>query len=56
LDAEIRNMGEESCINCGADDVDTYELLVRNTNHDEVPLCDGCYEAIQQELAADERP
>ncbi|MEF8809132.1 hypothetical protein [Natronomonas sp.] len=48
-------MGEESCINCGADDVDTYELLVRNTNHDEVPLCDGCYEAIQQELAADER-
>ncbi|QLD86206.1 hypothetical protein HWV23_10890 [Natronomonas halophila] len=49
-------MGEESCINCGAAETETYELLVRNTNHDEVPLCDGCYEAIQEELAAGESP
>jgi NAD-dependent SIR2 family protein deacetylase len=46
-------MGEDSCINCGASDTERYELLVRNTNHDEVPLCDACYEAIQQELDAE---
>lgn len=46
-------MAEDSCINCGASDTERYELLVRNTNHDEVPLCADCHEAIQQELAAE---
>lgn len=44
-------MGQETCINCGADDAEHHELLVRNTNHDGVPLCPDCHEAIQQELA-----
>lgn len=40
------------CINCGDPAADTYELMVRNNNHDEVPLCDECHDAIDRELSA----
>lgn len=44
-------MTTESCINCGDPATNTYELLVRSTNHREVPLCEECHEAIQREIA-----
>ncbi len=43
-------MGSD-CINCGDPDTEQYELMVRNTNHDKVPLCEACHEAISDELA-----
>jgi len=43
-------MTHHTCTNCGEPAADTFELLVRNRNHDEVPLCDACHEAIQAEL------
>lgn len=44
-------MDEYRCLNCGDPDADTYELLVRNNSHDEVPLCDECHDAIDEELS-----
>lgn len=46
-------MEEHRCLNCGTPAADTYELLVRNTEHDEVPLCESCHDAIEAELAGD---
>lgn len=40
-----------NCINCGDSDTERYDLMVRNTNHDKVPLCAECHEAISDELA-----
>jgi hypothetical protein len=45
------NMDEHRCKNCGGDAADTYELLIRSRNHQEVPLCEECHEAIRAELA-----
>jgi predicted CXXCH cytochrome family protein len=39
------------CINCGDPDTDRFDLVVRNTSHDEVALCAACHEAISDELA-----
>jgi hypothetical protein len=47
-------MSEDACVNCGNPDTEAYELMVRNTSHDSVPLCEVCHEAIQRELAAAE--
>lgn len=44
-------MDEHRCKNCGGDAADTYELLIRSRNHQEVPLCEECHEAIRAELA-----
>lgn len=44
-------MGKQ-CLNCGAAAADTYDLLVRSNNHKEVPLCDACHEAIQEEITS----
>lgn len=46
------SMAEYRCLNCGDPEADTYELLVRNNSHDEVPLCDECHDAIDEELSA----
>lgn len=43
-------MGELYCINCGNPAEETYELLIRSNNHQDVPLCDPCFEAIQDHL------
>ena len=43
-------MGRD-CVNCGAQDTALYELMVRNNTHDQVPLCEECYQAISDELA-----
>lgn len=43
-------MHDSRCINCGDPETESHKLLLRNNSHDEVPLCDGCHEAIQQEL------
>ena len=42
-------MGRD-CVNCGAPDTERYELMVRNTTHEGVPLCGECHEAISDEL------
>lgn len=42
-----------NCINCGDSDTARYDLMVRNTNHDKVPLCEECHEAISEELEAE---
>ena len=42
---------ENDCVNCGAPDARRYDLTVRNTDHDEVPLCEQCHAAIAEELA-----
>ena len=44
-------MTERNCLNCGAPAADTYALRVRSTDHDEVPLCEECHEAIEREIA-----
>lgn len=44
-------MTDCSCVNCGATAAATYELLLRSTNHTEVPLCEECHDAIQREIA-----
>ena len=44
-------MTDERCTNCGEPAADTYELLIRSRNHDRVPLCDPCHEAIEAEIA-----
>lgn len=44
-------MDERRCLNCGDPEADTYELLVRNNSHDEVPLCGECHDAIERELS-----
>lgn len=44
-------MDECRCLNCGVPGADTYELLVRNNSHDEVPLCEECHDAIDEELS-----
>ena len=44
------DMGQ-NCVNCGAPDTARYELMVRNTTHEGVPLCEECHEAISDELA-----
>lgn len=41
----------DECMNCGAPAANTYELLLRNNNHSEVPLCEECYDAIQREIS-----
>jgi len=41
------------CINCGDPDTEEHELMVRNQNHDRVPLCEGCHEAISGELSGE---
>ena len=43
------DMGRE-CVNCGAVDTERYELMVRNTTHEGVPLCEECHDAISDEL------
>ena len=40
-----------NCVNCGAPDTARYDLMVRDTTHDKVPLCEECHEAISDELA-----
>jgi NAD-dependent SIR2 family protein deacetylase len=42
---------ETDCVNCGDPDAEQYDLMVRNTSHDEVPLCEECHKAISEELA-----
>ena len=44
---------ESDCVNCGAPDARQYDLTVRNTDHDEVPLCEQCHVAITEELTAE---
>lgn len=44
-------MDDEACINCGDSDTERYDLMIRNTDHDGVALCEACHEAIQQELS-----
>lgn len=44
-------MSNGRCINCGHPDAEPYELLVRSTSHDRVPLCETCHEAIEREMA-----
>ena len=44
---------ESNCVNCGAPDARQYDLTVRNTSHDEVPLCEQCHAAITEELTAE---
>ena len=44
-----KGMGR-NCVNCGAPDTERYELMVRNTTHEGVPLCGECHEAISDEL------
>ena len=44
-------MTDGRCINCGDPDAEPYDLLVRSTNHEAVPLCDTCHEAIRREMA-----
>ena len=41
---------DRDCVNCGAPDTARYELMVRNTTHEGVPLCEECHEAISDEL------
>lgn len=48
-------MTEYRCINCGDPDAEPYDLLVRNTSHDGVPLCEACHESIRQELSGRDR-
>jgi predicted CXXCH cytochrome family protein len=43
-------MSDGRCTNCGEPATDTYDLLVRSRNHEEVPLCAACHEAIRAEL------
>ncbi len=45
-------MGGDKCINCGSPETTTYDLTIRNTDHDGVALCNECHEAIQRELAS----
>lgn len=45
-------MTDDRCTNCGTTADGTYELLIRSRSHDEVPLCDACHEAIEDELTA----
>ena len=49
-----RNDMESDCVNCGDPDTERYDLIVRNTNHDQVPLCEDCHDAITDELSDDE--
>jgi hypothetical protein len=46
-------MSGDHCVNCRDAESEPLELRVRNTRHDEVSLCDTCYESIEREL---ERP
>ena len=46
-------MGSD-CVNCGDPNTERYDLIVRNTNHDQVPLCADCHDAITDELSDDE--
>lgn len=40
----------DECLNCGDATADTYELLLRNNNYRDVPLCDDCHDAIQETI------
>ena len=53
MDVYQNDMGRD-CVNCGDPDTERYDLMVRNTNHDQVPLCEECYDAISDELVDDE--
>lgn len=44
-------MSQLHCLNCGTPTKATYDLVLRGNDHDDVPLCDACHEAIQQEMA-----
>lgn len=43
-------MGTGHCVNCGSNDAEPRDLLVRNTRHREVALCDTCHASIEREL------
>jgi hypothetical protein len=42
-------MSHDKCVNCRGEAAEHYELLLRSTKHESVPLCDECREAIEAE-------
>ncbi|MFC7229651.1 hypothetical protein N0B31_19795 [Salinirubellus salinus] len=42
-------MSHDRCVNCRGEAEERYELLLRSTKHESVPLCDECREAIEAE-------
>jgi NAD-dependent SIR2 family protein deacetylase len=42
-------MSSDRCVNCMEEAEERYELLLRSTRHESVPLCPECRAAIEAE-------
>lgn len=43
-------MADRRCTNCGNPESETYELRLQSTTGTEVPLCEECHEALDEEF------
>jgi hypothetical protein len=42
-------MTRDRCVNCRGEANERYDLLLRSTEHESVPICEDCCEAIEAE-------
>lgn len=42
-------MARDKCVNCRGEATERYDLLLRSREHESVPLCPECREAIEAE-------